>query len=324
MSREPAYQQHGFPNRRSFVAISAATIAGTVVPDVQTALAAPKLTGVTFSFGTYGMKTMKLEAAIRTVAKIGYDGIEIAAVPDWDSAPQKMSTVRRTKTRTLLSDLGLAVTALMEHLAPSADEQEHARQLDRLKRVAALGHDLSPGNPPLIQTVLGGGSWNDKQSLFLDRLGDWAKLGKQLETVIAIKPHRGGALSKPSEAVWLIKQLKDTPWLRMVYDYSHYAFRGMPLAETIKTALPYTAHIAIKDTVKTETGFRFVLPGESGGFDYPTLLKMFYAGGYRGDVCCEVSSMVWNKRGYDPLAAAKSCYANISPIFGQVDVPRRS
>ena len=195
---------------------------------------------------------------------------------------------------------------------------------DRVGEVARLGHDLSPKCPPLIQTVLGGGKWDEQKNLFRDRLGDWAKLAAETQTIIAIKPHRGGGMSKPSEAVWLIQQLDNTPWIRMVYDYSHYAFRDLSVEETVETALPYTAHIAIKDTIQTDKGFRFVLPGASNSFDYADLFKRFYTGGYRADICCEVSGMVSSQAGYNPVAAAQTCYANIAPRFAQAGVPRRS
>ncbi len=310
-------------NRREFLrdtGVVAATlaIAGSALADDQR----PKQ-GVTFSFGTYGMKSLKTEDAIRTIAKAGYDGVEIAARPDWDSAPSRMSAERRSEVRTLLNDSDLLVTALMEHLFPTADDTEHQAGLARLREVAKLGHDLAPASPPLIQTVLGGGKWEEKKALFRDRLGDWAELAKDTQTIIAIKPHRGGGMSKPSEGAWLIEQLGNTPWLRLVYDYSHYAFREMSVADTVATALPYTGHIAIKDTVQTDKGFRFVLPGDSGTFDYADLFKQFYSGGYRGDICCEVSSMVSSQSDYDPVAAAKTCYTNISPLFETAGVSRR-
>jgi hypothetical protein len=44
-------------------------------------------------------------------------------------------------------------------------------------------------------------------------------------------------------------------------------------------------------------------------------LTLLREGGYRGDVCCEVSGMVSSKPGYDPVAAAKRCYQNVSPAF---------
>lgn len=311
-------------NRREFLSTAIAASAGVVFGSAALSANDHSTDGVTFSFGTYGMKSMSTEEAIRTVAEIGYDGIEIAARADWDAAPSRMPKPRREHVCTLLEDSGLRLTALMEHLFPAKDEAEHQVGLARLRDVAQLGHDLSPHTPPLIQTVLGGGMWEDQNAMFLDRLGDWAKLAEETETVIAIKPHRGGGMSQPSEAVWLIQQLGDTPWIRMVYDYSHYAFRDMSVAETVETALPYTAHIAIKDTLKTDKGFQFVLPGESKFIDYADLFRRFYLGGYRADICCEVSGMVSGQAGYDPIAAAKTCYANIAPQFASANVPRRS
>jgi len=308
-------------DRRSFLRQSVA--AGAAVASASRACGETSIEGVTFSFGTYGMKSMSTEDAIRAVAQVGYDGIEIAARPDWDAAPARMPKPRREQVRTLLADSGLCLTALMEHLSPTEDKAEHEAGLVRLREVARLGHDLSPKSPPLIQTVLGGGTWDEHKNMFLDRLGDWAKLAAETQTVIAIKPHRGGGMSKPSEAVWLIQQLDDTPWIRIVYDYSHYAFRDMSVAATVESALPYTAHIAIKDALKTDKGFQFVLPGESNSFDYADLFKRFYAGGYRADICCEVSGMVSSQVGYDPIAAAKMCYANIAPRFAQAGVSRR-
>jgi len=279
--------------------------------------------GVTFSFGTYGMPSLKTEEALRVIAEVGYDGVELAVRPEWDAAPGRMPPARRQALRQVLGELGLEVTALMEHLLPSADEAQHAAGLERLRQVAELGQDLRPQQPPLIQTVLGGGTWEEQKSMFVDRLGAWAELARQANTVIAVKPHRGGAMSQPAEAVWLIGQLGNTPSIRMVYDYSHYAFRDLSLEDTVATALPYTAHIAIKETVRMGDGFRFVLPGESGTFDFGTLFQRFYAGGYRDDICCEVSSMVSGQANYDPIAAARTCYANIAPIFVAAGVPRR-
>jgi sugar phosphate isomerase/epimerase len=138
---------------------------------------------------------------------------------------------------------------------------------------------------------------------------------------LAIKPHRGGAMSRPSEAIWLIEQLGKPARLRIVYDYSHYAFRDMPLEETVRTALPWTAHIAVKDAVRDGDKVTFALPG-AAGFDYAPLLRQFYRGGYRGDVCCEVSGLVSSQEGYDPAAAAKQCYAALSRAFTAAEVPR--
>ncbi len=313
-------------SRRDWLcAVSAAVGAATMADSLSGfgAEEAAESAGCTLSIGTYSLKGMSLADGIKLVSDIGYDGIEIATQPPYECEPTKLSAERRRQIVEQLDDAGLKLTALMEHLVPAEKQADHAEQLDRLRRVADLGRDLAPQHDRLIQTVLGGGgTWDDRKNLFRDRLADWIELGKQSKTVIAVKPHRGGAFSQPSEAVWLIEQLGSSPWLRMVYDYSHYAYRELPLDETVKTSLPFTAHIAVKDAVQSGSKVSFELPGVAGTIDYARLLKLFYDGGYRGDICCEVSAQVSSKAGYDPTAAAKTCYRNMNAAFERAGVPR--
>ena len=309
-------------NRRIFLAQAAAATA--VLPhSAKGALLKPQ-TGVTFSFGTYGMKSLSAEVAVREIAKAGFDGVELSALPDWDSAPARMTPIRRKELRRLMNDLGIRLTAFTAGLRPADDGSDHSAQLQQLDRIIELGHQLSPDETPVVQTILGSGQWEAKKQQLVHRLADWARLAERRKTVIGIKPHRAGAMSKPTQAVWIIRQLDDTPWLRMVYDYSHYAFRDLSIESTVQTALDYTAHIAVKDAVRKGQGTTFVLPGESGEFDYRKLFELFYQGGYRGDICCEVSSAVWSQSGYDPIAAARTCYQNIAPVLEQAQIPRRS
>src|SRR5690606_17535229 len=118
------------------------------------------------------------------------------------------------------------------------------------------------------------------------------------------------AMSRVEDAIALLKTLGDSPWLRLCYDYSHFAYRDMPLAETIATALPYTAHIAVKDAFEEQGKVAFALPGEKGTIDYADLLRRFYAGGYRGDVCVEVSSLLWRRPDYNLQGALDTSYRN--------------
>ncbi|HEY5312359.1 MAG TPA: sugar phosphate isomerase/epimerase [Pirellulales bacterium] len=278
----------------------------------------------TLGIGTYSMTGMPVEQAAKAIGRIGYDSLEIAAMPDSDGAPSRMPASRRRELKKLIADSRLELSALMENLVPAEDAAKHREQLDRLRGVLELAGDLGADRKPLVQTVLGPGTWDQRKQLFCERLADWAKAAEQAGITLAIKPHRGGALSRPDEAIWLLGQLGNPRRLRMVYDYSHYAFRNMPLAETIRTALPYTAHVAVKDAVEQNGRVVFQLPGESQGFDYPRLFRLFYAGGYRGDFCCEVSAMVSKKAGYEPLRAAQTCYDNMSRAMSEAAVPRKA
>ncbi len=313
------------PTRREFLRLSAVPAAAWLFPVGLFAQkkrdSSEQAAGPTLGFSTYGMKTLPTERALKVLSEIGFDAVELAVRVGWDADSARLTPERRQSLRKLLGDLPLRLSALMEHVPPTGDK-EQAEALERLKLAAEVAHDLAPGSPPVIQTVLGGGTFEDVKESLRDRLAEWVKVADAAETTIAIKPHRGGAVSKPADAVWLFEQLGKPLRLRMVYDYSHYAFRDLPLENTIRTAIPYTAHIAVKDPVEEKNRVIFKLPGEAGTVDFPKLIRSFAGAGYQGDFNCEVSSAVWNKPGYDPIQAAKTCYANMSAAFEKAGVKR--
>jgi len=309
--------------RRQWIGTTTAAAAGLAVARRAAWAAAPApAKGLTLSIGTYSLKGLSIAESIKLLAGIGYDAIEIATQPGQAGEPSLLSRDARKQVRGQLADAGLKLTALMENLFPAKDDQQHAADLERLGRVMELATALSPGAPPLVQTVLGGREWEKQKALFCDRLGDWAQVARRNGAVLAVKPHRLQAMSRPSEAIWLIRQLGDPPWLRMVYDYGHYVFRDMPLEATVAESLPYTAHVVVKDTLVEDGKDRFFLAGETGTIDYPKLLRLFSEGGYRGDVCCEVSVTIWRNADYDAAATARTCYRNMAAAFKAAGVPR--
>ena len=304
-------------NRRTFLQSAAAAVT------CPTLLSAKQNgpDGCIFAFGAYGMKALSLDDAIRTVAEIGYDGIELTIFPGFPAEPPKLSTTDRIAIRRLLTEKQLKLTSLMESVYPSKDSAKKRAALDRIKRAVELARDLAD-RPPLVQTTLGGGEWVQGKRLVIDTIGRWSEIAADADVVLAVKPHRGSVLAMPGEAVELFEALGRPKYLRMAYDYSHYQYGPLSLEETIDVSLPYTALVVLKDVAIEGNRHRFLLPGETGTVDYPTLLRRFYRGGYRGGVCCEVSGMVWKNPGYDPKEAAATCYANIAPAFKKADVPR--
>ncbi len=311
--------------RRQFlVSTASALVLGPSVWGADAQSKPPPARGLLLGFGTYGMQALKTEKALAVLDRIGFDAVELACMSGWDADSVGLSQARRRSLRKLLGDTRLELTAITEGLRIDGDATRRAQRLERIKLAAQLAHDLMPDRPPLLQTVLGGGdAWEEMKPIFADELRDWIRWADALELTIAIKPHRGGAMSRPSQAVELITALGTPPRLKICYDYSHYDLRDMTLEGTIRTALAFTGHVAVKDVVKDGDGTRFVLPGEGGRIDYSTLLRLFYAGGYRGDISCEVSSQVWRQPGYEPVAAAKTCYKNMAAAFVKSGVPRK-
>ena len=287
------------------------------------------------AIGNYGMKTLPLEEAIRQVAALGFGAFECCAIPEWDSAAARMPADRRRATAALLADSGLRLAAVMENLPPEADDARHRAALVRLGDAVELARDLAPGRPPLVQTVLGGGAWDAVKGMFRDRLGAWVDLARERSATIGIKPHRFGAMSTPEQAAWLIDQFGDPAELRIVYDWSHYAFRDLTVDGTIRDARGLVGYVAVKDAVRTGDKVSFALPGSTaesaasaqqdakdaakdeanGGVGHAAIRRALDAAGYTGDYCCEVSGQVAQQPGYDPLAAARACRRNLAGLF---------
>lgn len=299
-------------SRRQFLA---GTLAGSTT--LPAALAGdPKKPAISFGFSLYGMRSLGLVPGLEACAKIGYDAVELAVMPGWPADPRGLTKDERRRVRQRLRDLNLTLPALMENVPLDVDDKAHQAQMERLRAAAELGQELAPDTPPLIETILGGkvGQWDMLRKRFAERLADWARVGEKTRTIIAIKPHRSNAMNLPDQALWLVQQVK-SPWIRLGYDYSHFQYRDLAMADTIKAMLPQTRFVHIKDVRLDKGRVQFLLPGETGQIDYASLLKQLHGGGYRGCVCVEVSGMISGQQGYDPIVAARRCYQNLAPAF---------
>lgn len=314
-TRRGAEPAGSLPRRRVIVA---AVLAAPAVGAAET-VAPP----ITFGIGTYGMPSLAPATALDLVADTGFDSIEIAALADSPTAPEHLAPPLRHDLRARLAGRGLVLSALMENLPPAADDTVHRGQLDRLARAAALARDLAPDTVPLVQTILGGGRWDDVRGLFAERLAAWRDLAARETFRIAIKPHRFGALSTPALARQLLAELGDPSCLGIVFDESHLVHRGIDLAEALATARPCLLHVAVKDAEQRDGTVAFALPGATGTPDHAALLRRLVAAGYAGDVCCEVSSQISKHPGYAPAAAARQCHRALTAACAAAGIGRR-
>ena len=247
-------------NRRQFIATTTTGTAGYAL------CAKPIATtnSLTLGFSLYGMKTLKTNEALRHLSSIGYDSVEFCLNDGWDAAPKNLTAKRRKALRALLEEFDLKLTALMININLHGDQKANQA---KIKEAAEIGHALSPKAPPIIETVGGGGNWEAVKNQFRDNLGHWADTAKASKTIVCLKPHRGGAVNHPKDAVWLAQQI-NSPWLKLAYDYSHFAHRDISLDDSLKQMIPHTRFIHVKDTIIKDGRPRFVIPGASGQIDY--------------------------------------------------------
>lgn len=298
--------------------LAAAPVLGPALP----AFSAEKSCGM--AMGTYGLPGMPLADAIDLVAETGFNAIEITVFPETTGDPaihfdtaEKIAAVRDR-----IADKGLRLCALMAHLRPEEEDAKHREQLAKLRSLVELARALAPDDPPLLQTVLGGKGWESSKVHFRDRIADWNQVLANQRGRISIKPHRGNAMSTPANAVWLLEQLGNPRRIRMVYDFSHYAFRDpeLTIEETVATALPVTNYVAAKDAKLVDGKVRFDLVGESKNWDHADIIRAFAEGGYDGDFCCEVSGQIWKNSDYDAKTATLICYQNLKAAFERAGV----
>lgn len=304
--------------RRRFISNTVLTAAGGSLPWISGLApgplpASPREKRIQLGFSLYGMRSLATQAALRTCAQIGYEAVELVLNPGWPAEPKSLSAADRRDIRGWLVELNLALPALMEHLSLAVDEAEHSRNIERLKAAGELAHALSPDQPPVIETTLGGkpAQWEQVKHRMAERLHSWAKASETSRTVIAVKPHVGGALHTPGGARWLLDQVS-SPWIKLVYDYSHYELRGYDLEPTARALLADAVFIHVKDSAGGPGNVKFLLPGE-GRVDYAEYFKLIRSLGYSGAVVVEVSGQIHGQAGYDAVAAAKRCYASLAP-----------
>ncbi len=298
-------------DRRQFVkGVAAAAILNGTLQSAQSALRE-----VPFGFSLYGAPGIAPAVALPQIRKLGYNCVELSCLKGSPTEPQALNAGARVALRELLIDQSLPLAGLMENLSEPVEDAAHRTNLERLAAACELGHDLSPRSQPVVETVLGHkpNQWEQVRERMAERLHAWAALAEKHKTIIVVKPHVAHALHLPQQALWLMQQV-NSPWLKLAYDYSHYALRDLPLAETISALAQHIKFVHVKDARGTAEKFEFLLPGETD-LNYVELFRQLAAGGYHGAIVVEVSSQLSRRPDYDWHFAARRSYENLAPAL---------
>ena len=298
-------------NRRQFLQHAAAGVAITSLPQPLRAAES----AISLGFSLYGMKSLPMDDALKICAEIGYRNVELTLTAGYPTEPSLLSAADRQSLRESLDKHDLSVSGLMDNLSLVADDAAHGKNLDRIKAAAELAHALAPDKPPILESVLGGKSadWESLKAGMVDHAGDWAKIAAENELTVCLKPHVYSAIDSPERLLWLHQQVA-SPFVKLCYDFSHFEVQGMEMEPTLKPLIAETRFIHIKDTAGDAKKVQFLLPGE-GRTDYAHYSALLRRTNWSGPVVVEVSAMVFNKPGYNPVAAAKKCFAALAQKF---------
>jgi inosose dehydratase len=299
--------------RREFAATAAvsATLAALGVRGAQPA--EPELS---LGFSLYGMKSLPLAQALSECRRIGYRNVELALIAGFPTEPARLSPEIRAVVRRELAEAKLPVSSLLINLSLAADEKANASHLQNLELAARFAAEISPASPPIVQTVMGGApkEWEERKAIMASRLRDWDAIARKHRVTVAVKAHVSSAVNSPERLLWALREANGAN-LAVAYDHSHYALAGLSIADSLRPLAPHTRFVHIKDARMDGKDVRFLLPGE-GTTDYAAYFRQLRAAGYRGPCVVEVSSQIFNRPSYDPIAAAERCHAALAPALG--------
>jgi sugar phosphate isomerase/epimerase len=301
--------------RRRFLASTTLALSAVTLP--RSLRGATAKSDFNLGMSLYGMKTLPLTEAVATCARIGYRNIELCLDPGFHAEPAKFSREARQALRRQVEGLGLTISGLMLNLN-LADPAAHGKNEAAIKTAAELAQDVSPGAPPPLETVSRGRptEWEALKDGMADRLRHWGGVAAAGRVKIVLKAHFNGAVSTPDQLAWIVQQVNQ-PSIRAAYDFSHFELRDIPMAKSWETLARYTDFVHVKDTAGNAQKAQMLLPGE-GRTDYVALFRLMRATGYRGPVVVEVSTQIFSKPGYDPIAAAEKSYAALSRAMAAV------
>lgn len=268
-------------------------------------------------YSTWGMPTVPIDKALKHLADLGFEGVELTVIPGYTTELSKLDTAERKRIRQLLSDYRLELSAVAAHSSLlSKTPEEHAENMMRLRGAVDLAIELAQGEDiPAVNTTPGGSSdkWEDVCDFLAERTMELVEYAEKNGVLIAMEPHVGAAIDTPEKMLQLIK-LVGSPTLKVNFDISHFDIMGFTIEETVAALAQHTGHTHVKDQRGQYPNYEFLIPGE-GDFDYVRYLKAMQEHGYDGFISVEVSMMVQRRPDYNPYQAATLSYKTLSRAF---------
>ena len=275
-------------------------------------------------FSTWGMPAVPIDAIVRHLSGLGFDGVELTVLSHHTTALESLSSDERRRILNLLRQHNLQLPAIAGHVSlMDEDSANHAANLQRLKQTIDLAIDwAAPDGPPVIDTTAGGvpEDWDSKLDLLVERIQEAAQYAESQGVTIAIEPHVGSIIDTPDRMTEVIRRVGSEA-VAVNFDISHFNVMGIGIEESVSKLAPLARHTHVKDERGIVPDFEFLVPGE-GEFDYVAYLKSMRRHGYTGFITAEISNMVQRRTPYYPLAVATQTYEVLAKAFTDAGIER--
>ncbi|HET6800246.1 MAG TPA: sugar phosphate isomerase/epimerase [Nitrososphaeraceae archaeon] len=272
------------------------------------------------AFSTNAFKRYSLEEAIRMIAEIGYEGIELlcdsphAYPPTFQEKEIKSFKDQIAKFKLRISNLNaFTLYSITDVYHPSwIEDDKELRELRIIhtinciklaKKIGAKNLSTEPGGP--INKRITNVKYLEK--LFMEGLDRISPIAEEENVKILIEPEPGLLLENSNQFLDFIKNL-NTNHIRLNFDIGHFFCVGEDPAEIIYKLCDYIEHFHLADIASNRI-HNHLIPGE-GSINFRAVLKTIETIGFKGFVTVELYPYQDN-----PKEAAKRAYEYLNEIL---------
>ena len=211
-----------------------------------------------------------LSIAISEIARLGIQYVEPAFIQGYTDpfCEDVFSPANAKRIPKLLQEEGVSCFAFSAHMDLGSDDAVSifTRRMEFARQLGA-------------KVIVTNAAPSDSRELFLRNIETLARTAESLDLVIGLENPGDGKpnlVNGGADGATLIRQIGSEA-VRLNYDFgnviSHFFEKRRP-EEDFKDALPYCAHLHIKDVGQNEDGWYFTEIGQ-GSIDYDSVLKHF-------------------------------------------------
>ncbi len=224
-------------------------------------------------FRTAGYRDVAIEHAIRAIADVGYDGVELC-LEHPDLHPETLTDRRCNELTDIASELGLEVATVSYHGDADPLDVRWNRALAAVALTPALGADVLIVNAPRP----GDDRPADLADQFRYQLSAQLEMATMLEVTIAVEPEPGLLVDDCADMLDLLDEF-DSPWLGVNLDVGHAWLTEPSVPAAIADLGASIAAVHMEDMA--DKVHKHLVPGD-GQMDLGLIIEALRGSGFSG------------------------------------------
>lgn len=194
-----------------------------------------------FGFRTGGFRGWKIEAILKELARIGFDGAELCLESE-DMRPENFTQRRADEIKHLMDEIGLEIASVSYHADAESLNQRLSNTSKAIEVAEWLGTDVLIINGERIREGEKEAQWSD----LVDKLKALTKSAEKRGVNIAFEPEPLLVVSDTDDMIRMIDAV-GSPNLKVNLDVGHAYITDPDLPESIKRQGNAIVHAHIED-----------------------------------------------------------------------------